>query len=34
MIDEVFILYDLYQVTNDYFGSMLAYDVWLSMHDF
>jgi len=34
MIDEVFILFDLYQVTNDYFGANVGYVTWLEMHDF
>ncbi len=34
MIDEVFVFYDLYMVTNEYFSSNVAYDVWLNMQGF
>lgn len=32
MIDEAFILYDLYQITNDYIGANVGYTTWLEMN--
>ena len=34
MIDEVSIMYDVYQLTSDYIATQVGYDTWLSMQEF